>query len=216
MANGLLKLSDQFQGLPMGELIGGPLSAAADTQVQLAQSTADFINQVGFETETDETQTPPVTVRKMRYVEFTFERPKQIEDTTTTPPESKVIAETVKLTVPMLSIVPVPNLQIDNVDVTFDMEVKSSTSSKSSTDFELGWDVELKVHYGPVSLKVNVEGKVSTHKENTRTSDNSAKYTVGVHATNHGMPEGLMRVWDIMAASIAPVTKEDPAKLLTA
>ena len=39
---------DQFQGLPMGDLIGGPLQAAVDAQGGLEKSTATFIQQIGF------------------------------------------------------------------------------------------------------------------------------------------------------------------------
>ena len=37
----------QFDGLPMGDLIGGPLTAASDAQVRLANATADFIKLIG-------------------------------------------------------------------------------------------------------------------------------------------------------------------------
>ena len=42
-------IADQFKGLDMGSLIGGPLTAAADASIMLADSTADFINHVGFD-----------------------------------------------------------------------------------------------------------------------------------------------------------------------
>lgn len=54
-------------------------------------------------------------------------------------------------------------------------------------------------------VKVNVTGSVSAHQSNTRSSDNSAKYHVDVRATNHGVPEGLARVLDMMAANVAPM-----------
>ena len=41
-------MGDQFRGLPMADLIGGPLMAACDAQVKLANATADFIKVVGF------------------------------------------------------------------------------------------------------------------------------------------------------------------------
>ncbi len=41
-------IADQFKGLDMGSLIGGPLTAAADASIMLADSTADFINHVGL------------------------------------------------------------------------------------------------------------------------------------------------------------------------
>ena len=43
-----MAIGDQFSGLDMKNLIGAPHGAAADANVQLAHSTADFINTVGF------------------------------------------------------------------------------------------------------------------------------------------------------------------------
>jgi len=196
----LVNMAEQFQGLPMESLIGGPLTAAADAQILLARSTATFIQTVGFDPPTVGTTDPNRTTQGLtRYVEFDFERPgRSIDD------KGNPLIETVKLKVPLLSIVPVPNLQIDTVDITFDMEVKSSEASTNSTDYEAAVDATGKVGYGPFSLEVKIHGQVKTHQENTRSSDNSARYHVAVHATNHGMPEGLARVFDMMASSVAP------------
>lgn len=183
----LINISDQFQGLPMESLIGGPLQAAVKSQLLLASSTADFIKTIGFEPDG----------KKARMVNFSFTRPNQDA-------KGQLIEEIVELNVPMLSIVNVPSLMIDTVDITFDMEVKSSTSSKETEDTEASLDAHAKVGYGIFSLDVNIHGKVSTHKENTRSSDNSAKYHVEVHASQAGMPEGLGRVLDILATSVAP------------
>ena len=43
-----MNMGDQFKGLPMADLIGGPLMAASDAQVKLANATADFIKVIGF------------------------------------------------------------------------------------------------------------------------------------------------------------------------
>lgn len=40
-------LAPAFTGLPMGELIGGPLNAAADAQARLARAAQDFIRTIG-------------------------------------------------------------------------------------------------------------------------------------------------------------------------
>ena len=40
MADELVRMSDQFQGLSMENLIGGPLTAACESQVMLARATA--------------------------------------------------------------------------------------------------------------------------------------------------------------------------------
>ncbi len=166
----------------MGMLIGGPLTAAADASVLLANATADFIERVGFENS-----------GKARTVAFSYEKQTPNDDGTSSLDELKV-------NVPLLAIVPIPNLQIDEVNVLFDMEVKQSECSKSSTDMSASMNASANAWF----VKVNISGSVSSHKENTRTSDNSAKYHVDVRATNHGIPEGLARVLDMMAANVAP------------
>lgn len=177
-----MAIANQFSGLDMKNLIGAPLTAAADASMQLAQSTADFINSVGFDAD-----------GKVRNVDFGYEKKVNNDDGT-------VDVQEMKVHVPMLSIIPIPNLQIDEVNVTFDMEVKESEQSESSTDASAAISGSGSI----LGFKVSVSGSVSSHSSNTRSSDNSAKYHVDVAATNHGTPEGLARILDIMAANVAP------------
>lgn len=178
-----MAIAEQFAGLQMDQLIGAPLRAAADASTQLANSTADFINRVGFDGE-----------GKVRTVAFGYQKRSVNEDGTSNLDEMKV-------DIPMLAIVPIPNLQVDEVNVLFDMEVKQSEKQESS--MELGASITGTVNLGIV--KVSVTGSISAHQSNTRSSDNSAKYHVDVRATNHGTPEGLARVLDMMAANVAPM-----------
>lgn len=196
MAGELVNIADQYKGLPMGELIGAPLGAACDAQVRLAQATADFIRVVGFLPGTDDK--PGAT----RQVQFNFKRPTAGDNPST--PGGAFYEEEVELSVPLLSIVKVPNLSITTVDIVFEMEVKSSFSSVESEDKKGSLEAEAKVGWGPFSASVKVSGSIATHKENTRKSDNSAKYHVEVHATDAGMPEGLARVMDILQSAAAP------------
>jgi len=200
-------MGDQFKGLPMGDLIGGPLMAAADAQVRLANSSAQFIQQVGFKP-TSNTQLDPAgnpifdpATFDVRTVDFKFNRPAG-------PPDANgvVPTEEVSLEVPLLAIVKVPALGIESVDIIFDMEVKNSESSSESQDTKGGFSADAKIGWGPFSLNVHVEGSVSSHKENTRSTDQTAKYHVEVHAADRGMPEGLARVLDMMNQAIAPKT----------
>lgn len=178
-----MAIAEQFAGLQMDQLIGAPLRAAADASTQLANSTADFINRVGFD-----------NAGKVRTVAFGYQKRSTNEDGTSNLDEMKV-------DVPMLAIVPIPNLQVDEVNVLFDMEVKQSEKEESSMD--LGATISGTANLGIV--KVSVTGSISAHQSNTRSSDNSAKYHVDVRATNHGTPEGLARVLDMMAANVAPM-----------
>ena len=70
----LVKMSSQFSGLPMENLIGAPLTAACDAQVMLARATQDFISEVGFETQVDDKGNSNA---RLRMVNFTFSKPEQ-------------------------------------------------------------------------------------------------------------------------------------------
>lgn len=194
MAEELIKMADQFAGLDMAALIGGPLKAACNAQMMLAASTADFIEEVGLE-KPDENG-----IRKVRTTSFSFTR--------TSDPSNEGVSgkEEVTMNVPFLSIIKIPTLMVDKVNITFDMEVKSSFSSEKTSDQkgELAASAGLKI--GPFNMNVKIKGSVSCHESNTRKSDNSAKYHVEVSATDSGMPEGLARMLDILATASAPVS----------
>jgi hypothetical protein len=125
--------------------------------------------------------------------------------------DASTSSETVNLTVPLLAIVTIPALSVKTVDIVFDMEVKSSSSSKSSEDEALSVKADLTAKWGVAKVSVSIQGSVATHKENTRSTDNSAKYHVEVTASDTGMPEGLRRVLDIMNSAIVPVPVAKPA-----
>jgi hypothetical protein len=206
-------IAAEFKGLPMAELIGGPLTAACDAQVRLANATADFIKVVGFKPPNVAALTadPVDAVGDIRTASFTFTRPVQVPAVynTATPPAvttpASTSTETVELKVPLLALVTIPALSIKTVDIVFDMEVKSSSSSKSSTDEALSVKVDASAKWGVARVSVSIQGSVASHQENTRSTDNSAKYHVEVTASDTGMPEGLRRVLDIMNSAIVPV-----------
>ena len=194
-------IANQFSGLDMAALIGGPLQAACDAQTMLARSTLNFIEEVGLEA-------PDANgVRKVRTANFSFDRAAdQMGD-------GKTASEKVEMNVPLLAIVNVPALSIDVVDVTFDMEVKSSTSSESSSDKNGELEANAGLKIGPFSMNVKIKGSIACHEKNTRSSDNSAKYHVQVHASQQKTPEGLMRMLDIISSAVAPssVSRNDAA-----
>jgi len=200
-------MADQFRGLPMGDLIGGPLTAACDAQIRLANATANFIKVIGFLPPPAPAQgavTDPNAVGDVRNVTFKFDRPSGSKLPDPANPDAPLPMETVELSVPLLAVVKVPNLSINKVDITFDMEVKNSEASKESTDMQAAMEAEAKIGWGPISATVKISGSVASHKENTRSTDQSAKYHVEVHASDDGMPEGLARVLDMIATSVAP------------
>ncbi|MET3697060.1 uncharacterized protein DUF2589 [Bacillus oleivorans] len=191
MANELVNMGEQFAGLPIETLIATPLKAASDTQVLLAKSTYDFIKTVGFD-QNDQVRT----------AKFAFKR------TSIDPIDpAQTKEEEVVIDAPFLSLVAIPNLQVDYVDITFDMEVKSSFMDKSGSQSEAGGELSISGGYPPFfSGSLKVHGSVSTYKENVRTSDNSAKYHVAVKASNAKPSETLMRIMDLMSQAVIPAS----------
>ncbi|WP_304331736.1 DUF2589 domain-containing protein [Brachyspira innocens] len=190
-------IANQFTGLPMASLIGGPLQAVADAQLSLANTTKNFIETVAFDQTKDGDKT-------LRMVEFQYKRlvTPDGKDTSDGTPGTVDM----QLNVPFISIVKVPSLFVDSVDITFDMEVKSSEEEKSNEDTSASGTGEGDLNLGLFSIKATITGSISSHQENTRKTDTSAKYHVEVHAVDQGMPEGLARVLDIINANIAPVS----------
>jgi hypothetical protein len=190
MPDQLVKMSDQFGGLPMDQLIGGPLKAACTAQTLLAKASSDFIKDVGLNDAGGGNMSA-------RTVDFSFNRP-------TTAPDGSTSLEKVDLQVPLLAIINTPSLSVKEAEVRFTMEVKSSTSSKTTSDTKAELTAHAKYNAGLFSCDVTVHGSVANHSENSRKSDNSAKYDVKVVARDDGPPEGLMKVLDMLNDAIAP------------
>ena len=163
-------IASQFTGLPIETLISAPLVAAAEGQKSLAATTANFITEVGMDKD-----------GKTKSVAFTYEDG----------------SEHVELDVPLLSIINIPSLCVDTIDVEFQMEVSAQSASKSSTDAS----AELTAKAGFGCYSASFTGKVSHHSENSRSSDSSAKYSISVIGKQE-KPEGLMKVLDMLNNSI--------------
>jgi hypothetical protein len=162
----MANVAGQFSSLPMEDLIGGPLQAAATAQGKLASITSDFITSVGLEDDNGKL--------KARTVDFKYQKPVK---TSTTDPKTGAVTDSwdkqdMNLEVPLLTIVKAPNLQVKEVNVTFDMEVKASSASQSTSQ----QDAKVSASWKGWGAKVSFEGSVSNKKESQRSSDTSAKY----------------------------------------
>ena len=190
-----MSIASQFSALPMEDLIGGPLQAAATAQGKLTSITSDFITSVGLE----DTGGGKLAART---VDFKYQKPVKSSKTDA---KTGAVTDTwskqdMNLQVPLLSIVKSPNLQVKKVNVTFDMEVKASTASQTTS----AQDAKVSASWAGWGAKVSFQGSVSNKQESQRSSDTSAKYHVDVLAQDDGAPEGLMKVLDILGESIQP------------
>ena len=191
-----------FQGLPIAELIVDPLVSAAKGQKKLAGVTLDFVSSIGFEPDPKD---PKVT--RTRTVDVEVER--LIKG------QTKPLKQMVKM--PLLTMVTIPNLSISDVKVHFDMEVKSHSQNTESHDNKQEDHSESEVHasvsghFWGVGFEAGGShsnshtGTVTSHSENIRSSDFSARYSIDVEAKQNPPAEGLAKFPQMLASTMEPV-----------
>ena len=185
-------IADQFVGLPIEDLIVSPMIGMAKGQAKLNEVTWDYINEVAFVKDKDSGK---ATARSLD-----VEMNRVMTDGTT----GEQSLQKIYSKVPMLPLVPLPSLAITKADINFTMEVKSSDMTKSSTDASVESTVSGGYKGWGFSAKFSVTGKVATHKENTRSTDNSAKYDVSVHAEQLPATEGMLKLSDYLTQMLEP------------
>ncbi len=199
----------ELQQLPLGYLLASPLTAAIDAQALAAQSTVEFIENVGLQE--DET-TGDLTVRT---AQFSYTAPVPDPENT-----GNFLEVESQLTVPILGIIPIPFIRIANLNVTFEFKIRdiqtkvSKFETTGSTGFSV--DTETKAKFGGGILgflggpKVGVKTKthfevnasVSYQSTNRQTTDRSATFKMTLNAVQDQIPEGLSRVLAILNDTI--------------
>ena len=193
-------IADQFAGLPIEELIVSPIVGMAKGQAKLNEVTWKYISEVAFvkDEKTGITSARSLDVEMNRVVTNGETGEQEIQ---------KLYNK-----VPMLPLVPLPSLAITSADIEFAMEVKTSEASKSTVATENSYEASAGGKWWGMSFNAKVAGKVATNKENTRSTDNSAKYNVKVHAEQLPPTEGMLKLSDyltqMLEPSLIPLTQE--------
>ncbi len=176
--------TQQLQMIPFGSLIGAPLDAAITAQGQAAMTSAEFIRSVGLQqVEVVDSGGNVTKVWEAITVAFTISDSSGI---------------TRNLVVPLLAIVPIPYIAIDNVNINFkaNISAESSTSLSTNTSTQFGAEAEVSVNYWFV--KANFKASYSSKKDSAATAKSrySVEYTmdVAVNASQADMPGGLASV----------------------
>ncbi|PTX59462.1 uncharacterized protein DUF2589 [Kordia periserrulae] len=205
----IVSMAQQFTGLPIDNLIGAPLMAAATANNAMALTQTRFLLDTCFEAKNDSDQLIPIMI-KMELVRGVIGQKTDNNDNSVTP-----IIEEVKTTfnLPLLTIVPLNSLAVDDVYVKFHMEVKSSysedTSKETRDQMKASGSFEAKMGWGPLSATVrgNVSKESSSvSKEDTHYSkENSAEYDISVHAKQIPLPDGVKTIINAFTLAIEPI-----------
>ena len=183
-------ISAQFTGLPIEELIVSPIVGMAKGQAKLNDVTWKYISEVAFETKNGKTTARSLDVEMNRVM--------------TDPEDGSQSVQTLYSKVPMLPLIPLPSLAITSADIEFTMEVKTSSVDKSSSDTSSSVSATASGGFWGMKYSATVAGSVATHKENTRSTDNSAKYDVKVHAEQLPPTEGMLKLSDYLTQMLEP------------
>ena len=184
-------ISAQFTGLPIEDLIVSPIVGMAKGQAKLNDVTWKYINEVAFVTDKDGN----TTARSLDV---------QMQRVMTDPTDGSQTVKTLYSKVPMLPLVPLPALAITSADIAFTMEVKTSEVNKDSSDSSGSFSATASGGFWGMKYSATMSGSVATHKENTRSTDNSAKYEVKVHAEQLPPTEGMLKLSDYLTQMLEP------------
>jgi hypothetical protein len=190
-------IGQELTSIDFQSMIGGPLNAVVKAQAQSAQTSVDFIKSVGF----NSTDGKPTMV--------TFEYDKIIEKKDA----AGVITPTatpMKLTVPILTMLPIPFIRVEEVTIDFNAKINSVVESTTASSSELNASLAVKGGWGPVSaeLKCSYSNKKSTSA--TDKTERTYSLVIHVRAVQDELPAGMEKLLGVLENSIKEVPSTAP------
>lgn len=180
------KAISALQGLPFDNLIGGPLNACISAQADAAQSTLNFIEQVGLNEDENGN-------KEAVYVYFSF-----IQN-----------GRKAVLSVPLLTIVPIPYICINTIDINFKASVSGVESSSFTNSLSEDYSRETKTEKKKGWFRkktTSINTSFSSKKDSTATKNSSfsieATIDVAVHASQESMPAGMAKILEMLGGAL--------------
>lgn len=188
-----MSMGDELASLDFESMIGGPLSAVVRAQAQAAVTSVDFIKAVGFTDGGDEDNPQPVMVK------FTYQKPVEVKDAEG---NAAVESQTFELSVPFLTMVPIPFIRVEETTIDFNAKITSVQSTSSATSHGLGSSLTAKAGWGWGSAKLKVNYSYQKSRSSTGRSQRTYSMAVRVRAVQDEMPAGTERLLSILEGNI--------------
>lgn len=197
----------ELASIDFESMLGGPLVAVVNAQAQSAMATVNFIKEVGFKKPDDEEDAGGDTSTKDP-IYVTFRYPKEIRPYEPGNPATGVAPtpaeyQDFELQVPLLTIVPIPYLRMDETTVDFNAKINSIEYRKTDTRLKIDSSLEAKAGWlwGSAKLKVSASYQRNSQQGNKVTRN----YTMAVHikAVQDEMPAGMEQVLGVLEGAIA-------------
>jgi hypothetical protein len=122
------------------------------------------------------------------------------------------VFQTMMLEVPILTMLPIPFIRIEETTIDFNAKINSVEETKTDETFKVDASLSAKVQYPPLFSVATVKLKVSTsYQKNTQTGtkvDRTYSMAVHIRAVQDEMPAGLEKILGILEDAI----KSQPSK----
>lgn len=190
----------ELSQIPFAHLIGAPMKAAIEAQALAAQSTIEFIHKVGFQQPSgggnDLLFTNPANdadAGTLRSVSFLYKKK-----------DENGVESNFELTVPLLSITPIPYIRIDEMTIDFKAKLTDSIVRKTDSSFSLDSSVSGKYSsfWSPVKLEFRVSAAYKTNSSSQASQTREYSMDIHVRAVQDAMPAGLSKILDILEDAI--------------
>lgn len=191
-----MAIGDELSTLDFQSMIGGPLNAVIKAQAQAAITSVDFIKAVGFNQEGNP-----------EMVTFSYDKPVETKDANG---NVTVTPTPYRLTVPLLAMLPIPFIRVEETTIDFNAKITSTVESTTASSHDLNVALGVKGGWGPVSaeLKVNYAYKRTTSSG----TKEERTYSMAVHvrAVQDELPAGTARLLSILENAIKEVPAGQP------
>jgi len=174
--------SDELNNLDFKSILGSPLSAVVEAQAVAAKTSSDFINEVGFVVING--------VKSVRMVSFSYQR------------EDNNSLKNFTIQIPFILMMPVPYIEINDLEINFNVKLNSVDTSGSSSNF--GYSASSGVNYNWGGGRVNYKCGVSAKSMSQQSGTTQREYALSIrlNAGQADLPKGTLRVFDMLENSI--------------
>lgn len=169
--------------LPYDQLIGSPLVAMINAETLAARASAEFLESVGF---VRERGTREDSFGRLRTVTFTYRK----QDV-----NGKDVVEEIEL--PLMSLLPIPLLQIKDATLEFNLKVTDITEEDSKVRRGDKWVV--------------LKGAYATDKGGSGKTETGVDLKVKINVVQSDLPVGLTKLFQVFDVGFAsrPVQKKE-------
>jgi len=196
----MLGQGKELSALDFGSIIGGPLRAAIMAQAIAAQTTTNFIRNFAFLPTPAGSTAPP----KLAAVTFDFSQAIGLAPSGGSSSSGgtalSLTSDVTSITVPLLTLIPIPFIRIDTMSISFNANLHSVTTTSESNDFNFSTGGSIGGLFSSFlgsGMSISVSDR-NTYQQNT-TVDDTYSLQVTVHAVQDVMPGGMSQILGIFS-----------------